>query len=88
VQRRAGLEAEAGHDRAGEVRPGGDLSHTHLTLRSDADGRAYVASGGMVAGLGKHQTEQDQGGGDDGQADHATKPLCACGPTWRAPGPP
>jgi hypothetical protein len=55
VQRRAGLEARAGNDRAGEMRPGGGL-----------------ALCGLVGGLGKRQTRQDQGGGDDGQADHAT----------------
>jgi hypothetical protein len=51
VQRRTGLEARAGNDRAGEVRPGGGL-----------------ALGGIIGGLGKRQTRQDQGGGDDGQA--------------------
>jgi hypothetical protein len=35
-----------------------------------------LAPGGIVGGLGKRQTRQDQGGGNDGQADHARKPLC------------
>jgi hypothetical protein len=36
-----------------------------------------LALGGIIGGLGERQTRHYQGGGDDGPADHATKPRWA-----------